>query len=55
MTDEHEGMFTGVCDFCGKTTRVFLANNPFLEEIHDEITEDETWCTDCYQESCDDI
>jgi hypothetical protein len=43
------------CDDCGRTlAAVATVNDPYLEEIHDEIVEI-TVCSECLQEYLDDI
>jgi len=53
--NEEENEQIGTCDQCGKEDCVFLANDPFMEEIYNEITEEEWWCDECYQNGLDKI
>lgn len=43
----------GTCDSCSRFTPVFLAVDPFLEDVWpEEPNELSYWCEDCYQERC---
>jgi len=53
MINENE--FEGICDQCGEKKMVTIEHDPYIEEIHGEITPDENWCEDCYKNACDEI